>query len=234
MMMKSVITGFVIAFVLPFQLLAQSTIESPDKKIQFKIHQQNGKLQYAVNFNNNPVIEIATLGIQVNEILYGENAAIGKITTFKKEEIYDYRGVHSKAVNKYNGAAVNIISATAAFILEIRVFNDGVAFRYIINKKDSSVITKEATNFLLPAGSIIWSQPNIKYYEGRYTKKLLDTISAGSLIGPPVTIELPNNNTYAAITEGGLTDFGGMSLLANGNRLLGVSLAGITRKIWPD
>ena len=230
MMLKPIIFGFVTGFLLPFQLLAQPTIESPDKKIQFNISLLNGKLQYAINFNSNPVIETSPLGIQVNDIFFGENAAIGKITTSKKEETYNYRGIHSKAVNKYNSAAINITSATAPFILEVKVFNDGVAFRYIIDKKDSSVITKETTAFLLPAGSIIWSQPNVKYYEGRYSKKLLDTISAGTLMGPPATIELPDTRAFAAITEGGLTDFGGLSLVANGKRQLGANLSGTTRK----
>jgi alpha-glucosidase len=45
-------------------------------------------------------------------------------------------------------------------------------------------------------------------------------------MGPPVTIELPSNTGYVAITEGGLTDFAGMSLVANGNRGLVANLSG--------
>jgi len=76
----------------------------------------------------------------------------------------------------------------------------------------------------------VWSQSNIKYYEGRYSKKLIDTVKTGELIGPPVTVELPGNAGYAAITEGGLTDFAGMSLIVNGGRIMQANLSGSTKK----
>ena len=170
------------------------------------------------------------MGITINNILAGGKVIISKSSLYKSDETFAYRGVHSLAHNKCNGAKVAIISGNIPFVIEARVFNDGVAFRYIIENRDSSIIDKEETSFAIPAGSFIWSQPNIKYYEGRYTKKLVDTIKQGLLMGPPVTIELPNRTGYAAITEGGLTDFGGMSLIAKGDRVLRANLSGVTRK----
>jgi alpha-glucosidase len=59
---------------------------------------------------------------------------------------------------------------------------------------------------------------------------MIDTVKAGELMGPPVTFELANKSGYAAITEAGLVDFGGMSLKAKGNSRLEVNLSGLTRK----
>ncbi|MBC7888386.1 MAG: glycoside hydrolase family 97 catalytic domain-containing protein [Ferruginibacter sp.] len=204
-------------------------IKSPDAVVSLSVTNKNGKLYYTVEFNNKTIIEPSALSMLVNGKMIAENVTTGKILRQKTNEVYAFRGVHNMAANKYNGATI-VFAGMGAFTLEARVFNDGVAFRYLISNKDSAVIEKEFTTFTIPAGSIIWSQPNIKYYEGRYGKKLIDTIKPGELIGPPVTIELPGNAGYAAITEGGLTDFAGMSLIVNGKRTMQANLSGITKK----
>lgn len=219
----------------PIIVLAQSPlkekpiiIKSPDAAINLSITNQNGQLGYSINYNKKTIIEPSSLGIWVNGKLIGENAITGKMLLQKVNEVYAYRGVHSMAFNRYNGAIISF-SGEFAFKLEAKVFNDGVAFRYIIKNKDSASVEKDNTEFVIPSGTTIWSQPNVKYYEGKYGQQLIDTIKQGFLIGPPVTMELSNNAGYAAITEGGLTNFAGMSLIANGQRILQANLSGKTK-----
>lgn len=204
-------------------------IKSPDAAIQFLLRNESGKLTYYLDFNKKKIIEPSVLGLLINGKMIGENTVTGKVQQHKTEEVYASRGVHSIASNLYTDAKINFAGASV-FTLQVRVYNDGVAFRYLIPNKDSAVVEKDNTAFTIPAGTIVWSQPNIKYYEGRYSKKLVDTIKAGELIGPPVTFELPGNAGYAAITEAGLIDFAGMSLIVNGNRSLQANLWGKTKK----
>jgi alpha-glucosidase len=215
------------------QLFAQPVkpviIKSPDGAIQFSVLNEKGNLTYAVNVNKKPIVEPSSLGLLINGKTVGENVTTGKINQKKVQQVYAFRGVHSMASNYYTDAKINFTGKTA-FIFQVRVFNDGVAFRYIINNNDSAVIENDNTVFTIPQGSFVWSQNNIKYYEGRYSKKLIDTVRTGELMGPPVTIELPGNAGYAAITEGGLTDFAGMSLIVNAERTLQANLSGITKK----
>ncbi|MEQ1796471.1 MAG: glycoside hydrolase family 97 catalytic domain-containing protein [Lacibacter sp.] len=224
-------TGLLLLFFTGAKSIAQQikpiTVKSPDASIQFSLYTENGKLTYSVDFHQKKVIEQSSLGVLVNGKDITENASAGKVQQSKRmEEVYAVRGVHSRAWNKYTDATI----AFGRFKLQVRVFNDGVAFRYIISNKDSAVVEKEYTSFAIPAGSIVWSQSNIKYYEGRYSKKLIDTVKTGELIGPPVTVELPGNAGYAAITEGGLTDFAGMSLIVNASRTMQANLSGSTKK----
>ncbi len=205
-------------------------VSSPDGEIVLTVFAVNGVLQYAVHYRKSPVIEPSRLGLIINGKLLGENVTTGKVQRYKLNETYAYRGVHSTAINTYNGAKMNMISATFPFVLEARVFNDGVAFRYFVINTDAAIINKDTTAFAIPAGSTLWSQNNIKYYEGRYSKKKMEDYKPGELAGPPVTIELPDNAGFAAITEGGLTDFAGMSLRANGNNTFSANLSGITNK----
>ncbi|MGB3005284.1 MAG: glycoside hydrolase family 97 catalytic domain-containing protein [Chitinophagaceae bacterium] len=205
-------------------------IKSPDGKITFKATVRNEKLFYTVYYNKISVIENSSMGLIINSYVYGENVVISSVRQNKVNETYAYRGVHNKAVNRYNGAVISLISLSP-FNIEVRVFNDGVAFRYVVKNTGAVVVDKDITEFVLPEGSLIWSQPNIKHYEGKCTKMNIDTVKSGELMGPPVTIALPGNNGYAAITEGGLTDFAGMSLISNGNRVLVANLSGISKRL---
>ncbi len=221
---------FLIAFLSVKAQTPTYTFNSPDKKISFNLSVQHNQLFYSVDFNKNEVIEPSLLDLMVNEKPLVNNIFIGKITKINIDETYSYRGVHNNAINKYAGAKISI-GNSIPFQLEVKVFNDGIAFRYLVNNKDSVIIYKDNTSFSIPTGSIIWSQPNIKYYEGKYSNQLIDTMKIGSLIGPPATIVLPANKGFLAITEGGLTDFAGMSLIVNSQRVLQANLTGKTKKI---
>jgi len=205
-------------------------IKSPDGKIEFIVTIKNDKLFYTVDYNKNRVVESSAMGLITNGFVFGENLSFGNVKKYNFNETYAYRAVHSKATNKCNGAEISFKSYFP-FKIDVRVFNDGVAFRYITNSKGAAGVEKDITEFVLPAGSIIWCQPNIKYYEGKYSKKLIDTVRSGELMGPPVTIELPGNAGYAAVTEGGLTDFAGISLRANGNKGLVANLSGEVHRL---
>ena len=204
-------------------------ISSPDGAIKFHIESKSGTLSYSIDFNKVPVIELSALGLTVNGNSFGDGASIGSVSRYSINETYLFRGVHSSATNKCNGVKINI-NAKQNFLIEARVFNDGIAFRYIIANKDSSTIEKDNSEFVIPAGSTIWSQPNIKYYEGKYGKKMIEDFKEGDLVGPPITIQFAENIGYAAITEGGLTDFGGMSLKFTNNGTFIANLTGITKK----
>ncbi|MBC8053407.1 MAG: glycoside hydrolase family 97 catalytic domain-containing protein [Sphingobacteriaceae bacterium] len=210
---------------------SSAVILSPDGEISMHLSaNQNGSLMYSVVYNNSSVIEPSRLGLLINGEAIGQNVSLGKVEKYSGDETYPTRGIHSIATNKYKAARIKINSSKNPFVLDVRVFNDGVAFRYVVNKTGASVVEKDSTTFVIPAGSTIWSQSNNKHYEGRYTKKTPEQFKRDELIGPPATIILPGNKAYMAITEGGLTDFAGMSLIADGKRGFIANLTGVANK----
>jgi alpha-glucosidase len=204
-------------------------IKSPDNHVSLVVYNDNGQLKYSVSYNSKTIIGLSVLGITINGSFVGQNAIIEKVTRRQVKEKYDYRGVHSKVFNQFTDTRI-VFSAPVAFEFHARVYNDGVAFRYVIDNRDSAVVEDDNTCFTLPPGSICWLQSNTKYYEGRYGKSIIDTMKKGALVGPPITIELPGGAGYAAITEGGLTDFAGMSLVVSSERTLKANLSGVTKK----
>ncbi len=210
--------------------LEKQILKSPDGHVRLITEFKGGRATYGVYFNGHQVIGPSAIAFEINSESWGVNIAALKREKYTINESYAMNGVHSIAVNYCNGEKISLVSGDRTFILEARAFNNGIAFRYIVNNTGSAVVNKDNTEFAIPAGTDVWSQPNIKYYEGQYTKRGIGDFKPGDLAGPPLTLELPSDAGYAAITEGGLVDFAGMSLIANGHDGFTANLAGLTRK----
>lgn len=214
---------------------APVSLTSPDKNLTLRFSLVQNRVRYAVEYRGRVVIEPSALGLQLNEQEVGPARALAAVEPRTVRETYATRGVHSTAANHYNAAAVAVsgLSPAPDFRLEARVFNDGVALRYVLAARGPSLITAEATEFTIPAGSTVWSQPDVHYYEGMYQQRPIEEVAVGLQAGPPLTVRLPDKQAYLAITEGGLTDFAGISLLATGPRTFRAALAGPTQKTGP-
>lgn len=212
-------------------LQAQTSVQSPDKKITLTFTRSNQQLLYQVTFNGKPVIDPSALALEIDGAPTRAVNETGKPVFTKANETYDWRGVHSKAVNQYQQVTLPVTSAgnIPVFRIEARVFNNGVAFRYLLAAAGKNTVDADNTIFSIPAGSTIWSQGDIGGYEGKYRQQDIATVKAGQKAGPPLTIQLPGGAGYAAITEGGLTDFAGMSLVATGNNAFKAHLTGKTQ-----
>jgi len=99
--------------------------------------------------------------------------------------------------------------------VELRVFDDAAAFRFLVPGSGSRV-PDAASRFLLPAGSTVWYHSARDHYEGIHSRKELREVPADDWAGPPLTIRLAGGAGYAAITEAALFDYAGMMLQADG------------------
>lgn len=209
------------------QRIRREVLKSPDGGIVFNLYFRDRQLSYLITYKGKKVIDPSALGLMVDGRKFGEGGSLGDVKRFSANETYPWRGVHNKAVNFYNAARIQIDGTPrlGTLVLEVRVFNEGVAFRYIISNKKPGMVGDDNTEFVIPEGSTIWSQPSITDYEGEYQCQKIDAVPEGQRVGPPLTIQLPGETGFAAITEGGLTDFAGMSLIAHGSRTFKAVLA---------
>lgn len=143
--------------------------------------------------------------------------SFGDVERYRISENYATRGVHSTAVNECNGARLSCQhdKSGISYILELRVFNDGVAFRFVIPGAGRRV-PDEASTFSLLNNSILWYHDFEGHYEGIHKKKKISEVEDGEWAAPPLTIKLPGSLGYAAITEAALTNYAGMGLRAEG------------------
>jgi len=193
---------------------------SPNKSIEARIFLREGRMAYEVTSSGNPVIEASPLAVSVDGVELTQGAELGKVKQSRINETYPWRGVHARAVNKCNVSAISLkhLQSSTAFTLEVRAFDDGIAFRHIIPGGEKARVPDEATMFTIPAGSTVWHHDLGGHYEAVHQKSGGTDIKAEEWAAPPLTFKLPNGVGYASITEAGLVNYSGMVLQANGQR----------------
>jgi alpha-glucosidase len=193
-------------------------VVSPNRQVEFEIISDQS-LHYRVNRNKTPVIEASSFAMKIDGVDLSQEVEIGKVARFSINEKYPSRGNHSEAINHCLGARVSLrhTPSNTNYTLEVRAYNDGVAFRHVIPGTTSRV-PDEATVFKLPAGSSVWFHDFEGHYEGIHTKKEIAEVKSGEWAAPPVTFKLPNASGYASLTEGALMNYPGMGFQADGNR----------------
>lgn len=203
------------------KVFAQGNIvlKSPDQKIAITLAVRNNSLSYEVSYSGNKtVIAASPIRMFVDGKAITDGVAIGQAERYQLNEQYPWYGVHATARNHYNGARVGITKGATNYTVDLRVFDDGVAFRLIVpGKENEKRVADEATVFTLPVGSLAWYHDLYMHYEGVYEKKNLDTVKAGEWAAPSVTFQQPRNKLlYVAITEADLKNYGGMALQTDG------------------
>lgn len=202
-------------------LAADVTVASPDGRVQFRLSSSpQGHLQYTVALNSKTIIETSPLGIVVDGADLAAGAQLGAAETYARNESYPWYGPHSTAVDHSNGARVAVThpKSRISYTLEIRAWNDGVAFRHLVPGTGART-PDDATVFRVPAGSIIAPQNYVSGYEGIYpwrtTRNTVESLMDGEWTNPPFTFRLPDNSVWASITEGALVNYSGMAFQAD-------------------
>jgi len=206
--------------------LADSGIPSPNGSVQFKFFLNQGKLSYSISSHNKPVIELSPMEFTLDGIDLTEEVELGNLQPYEISETYPWRGAHPVATNHCNGIKIELLhpKTKASCTLDLRVFNDAAAFRFIVPESSNLRVPDEASTFLIPAESMVWYHDLEGHYEGVHVKKDISEINSNQWLAPPVTFKLADNQGYASITEAALIDYSGMALQADGARGLRVRL----------
>lgn len=169
------------------------------------------------------VLEESLLGVTLDGADLGQGVAVDwEQTPQQIHETYPWRGLKSQVVNHYTAIAfpVTHLQTGLQWTFQCRVYNDGLAWRYIVPGTGPRTVSGEATEWVLPASAAIWYQTETSHYEGYYARRLPAAVAAGTPIGFPVTVELPDNRGYLLLTEAAVDQYSGMTLRATGtNRL---------------
>ncbi len=200
-------------------------LESPEGKTAATVSTDaSGRLWYEVKRERRAIIEASPLGVTVDGVDLGAGVSLGAPARTSVDESYRWRGVHSTAVSRYNCAKIPVTHSGSGtkYTLEVRVFDDGAALRYIIGGDGARSVSGEATAFRLPAGCTVWFQTNTNNYEAQYQSSPIEQVPGGKHFGPPVVAEMAGGAGFAAITEAALFNYSGMTLRAEGgaSRLL--------------
>jgi alpha-glucosidase len=196
------------------------SVLSPDRAVEFKVLADNTNVALEVFFHRRLVIETSPLVFSVDGVNLMNGVEPGDVKRYELQESYPWRGGHARAANHYNGAILPLRHAGSRtqHTLEIRAFNNGVAFRHLLTAGDRPRVPDEATTLILPGGSTIWHHDLEGHYEDVHVKSDVSALKAGEWCAPPLTFKLPGAAGYGSITEAALVNYSGMALRADGRR----------------
>jgi len=205
------------------------TVSSPDKNIQFSLGSDQSGMVYQVKYKGELLVDNSRLSISFKEGgVFGKGISLGKPAFKTIDETYDLIVGKSSHVHSLSNQAT--ITATEqggmkrALNVEIRVFNDGVAFRYVIpgsSNWQNVEITDEANTFNLahdPTALTLFRQNYTTSHEGLYDRLPVSKIKEDTLMDLPATFMFPKG-VYMAITEANLLDYAGMYLIKHNGKL---------------
>jgi Glycoside hydrolase 97. len=207
--------------------IENTSVTSPDGHLQCNLLQEKNQLSISVTLDGSKIIEKSPLYMSVDGVGITGTVKSGTVQRFSINETFPWYGLHSEALNKCNGIILSFksLKSKVNYNLEIRVFNDAVAFRFIVPGKEGTVrYPDESTVFTLPQKSTVWFHNLYMHYEGVHVKNLTDTIPAGRWAAPPLTFKLANGSGYVSITEADLVDYAGMALQSTGNNGFAIRL----------
>ena len=197
---------------------APVSVASPDGRVVIVVDVGDaGHLVWRATLDGKPAIDLSPMGIVVDGVDLGSGVEIRKSDRYRVDEKYPWNGVHATGVNRANGARIVLRHRTSAttYAVDARASDDAVAFQIVVEGTGRRV-PDAATTFRLPAGSIVWSHGLRDHYEALYERRSIENMRDGDWAAPPITVKLPGNIGYAAITEADLRNYAGMALQADG------------------
>ena len=184
-------------------------------------------LRYAVEFRGKQIIAESKLGMDiVGAPPLGPGMRITGSQAGSADESYTIPvGKTSTVRNHYNSVHADFADAAGRKLsLEVRAFDDGVAFRYSVPEQEGFKqvrIAQELTEFNYPKDSP--SYPLIldgyqSSWEDEYQKRLVNGLHPDWVIAMPYLAEVPDVG-WVAVTEADIDNYAGMYLRKNKNAL---------------
>jgi alpha-glucosidase len=194
---------------------------SPDKKILYEFEIRKGIPGYSVSYMGRKLIDFSVINLVFRDDSIIQGVRMLKTIRLDSSEKYNLMTGRSDSVNdpfhQISLFLEEIRSRRRQLIVEVRAFNDGIAFRYRFPKtiEDSLYIVKELSGFQIAGNPKVHALIFGDYHsshEGFYQHRFYQDLPGDSLIDMPALFEYPDN-IFISITEAGLMDYAGMYLI---------------------
>ncbi|MDH6343072.1 alpha-glucosidase [Parabacteroides sp. PFB2-12] len=183
---------------------AEVTIQSPDNRYKVVIQEKGNRLGFTLDFEGRTVVYPSLLGIQANAD-WKEGVKIGEVSRHTVDQnwtpVYGERAIVKE---HYNSCLINLSldgNRRGRLQLEVRAYDEGVAFRYVFPGGEYLHITDEYTEFTLPEGSMAWYTARAQTAYERLPLKNWPGESER-----PLVVELPEG-PYLLLTEAEVVNY---------------------------
>ncbi len=192
------------------------TLTSPDGQLTATIFRGPGdRLFYTLRTGNRVLLEASPMGITVDGKDLGSRLLGLSLTPARRivDHVERLAG-HRLGITDYQSSTLTIRRddpADPELAIDLRLYNDGLAFRYQIPGQGPRLVSAEATAWQLPARSLLWYQNDVTTHRGIYRQQAIETLD--DYMSGIVTSELFAGG-YLAIGEAGLEGYSRLTLQA--------------------
>lgn len=226
-MKKEIIISLLLFSVLVGGYGQQYNISSPNDEIVMTIN-NNDSINYQVNFRGRKIINPSVLGFEFkNEQPIKTGLVVVDEIRRTVNEVWKpvVKSKHDVITDNYNELVLQLlekIEPMRKLELHIRVYNDGVAFRYKLFRGDKLIdrqIVKELTTFSIPGDPKAW----VVEYRGGYSssneaeffERPVSYINEKTIAGMPFLMDY-GNDCWVAITEAKIDNYAAFYIGTNG------------------
>ena len=196
-----------LAALLAITLQAKETVfTSPDTRYVLTLDDGNGQVTYTLQWDGKTVILPSVLGIEAGRPLR-DGLRIGEIRDFGETDttwnpVYGERAV---IPDHFKAWEVSLLSPEGRPVLglQIRAYNEGVAFRYLVTAGSYIHITDEFTEYTLPEGTLAYFTPRA---QTPYTLLPLKDWPGDGESDRPLLLRLPEGG-FACLAEAQVVDY---------------------------
>lgn len=203
----------------PTPLAPSQVLRSPDRQLSLRVS-ATPALTYSLSLNTDTILSPSALGLQFSDFTLGgpgTQIISADISThdstwtthlYKKEKVRDH----------YNELLVTLRHTSPpnrTFKLAFRLYNDGLAFRYILPSGSQSVaLTKELTQFTFATDAACYAGSQLSNYAGAQEWEFYPTHLAALPTTRPTGLPLlvQTKPAWLAVTESDLLNYPGLWL----------------------
>ena len=197
----------------------EMSVASPSGDIIVTLDDTNGHATYSVRYRDTPVITTSRLGLLFKDHHgFDRDLALTDSEETTVDSTWEQPWGERRLVRDHHREARVTFESTSGparrFSLRVRVFDDGIGFRYEVPKQKALRgqinITNELTEFAAGAETTSWSIPSGEFnrYEYLYTQGPAGTVADAHT---PITFK-KSDGVHFSIHEAALVKYSGMSL----------------------
>ena len=208
--------------VFPFGLNAtEKKVVSPDGNIEVVVKMAD-KITYEVNYKKEMLISPSSISMDLGfgDVLGLKPKLAGsKVATVNEKLIPVVREKRAKVSNHYNELT---LAYKGGYKLLFRVFDDGVAYRWVTTRKGQVTVYGEEANFSFASNQMVYFPQTKGYFTAfQHTYKYLplDSIADDMMCITPALVDV-EKGPKVAITEADLRDYPGMFLKGSSEYLI--------------
>lgn len=134
----------------------QLGLSSPDGKYFFGLSDERGKVEFELSWDGKQIVAPSQLGIKIGRPRL-EGLTLGQESTGSQRSSWKpVYGERTEIPDNYNSLVVPLVDGPdgrSAVSLEVRAYDEAVAFRYLFTGGSYLVVSDEYTEFTLPEGT---------------------------------------------------------------------------------